>query len=279
MKAALIVPLQDPTPFSPLSPEAGLRANLRKAKEAGFDGVELALTAPERLSPREREELHRALEETGLEVVALTTGQAYGLEGISLTEEDEELRRRALARLKAHLRFVKEELEPARTVVIIGLLRGRRGDEQARRWLREALAELADFEPEARLALEPLNRYETSLINRVGEALALLQELDRENLGLLFDTFHANIEERSLHESIVKAGGKIFHVHFADSNRRPPGWGHLDFAEVARALCMIGYGYGDRGYISLEALCQDEPGPEACLKAAEFIHRLECGAG
>ena len=274
MKAALIVPVQDPTPFSPLAPEAGLRANLRKVKEAGFDGVELALTAPERLSEGEREELRQALEETGLEVAALTTGQAYGLEGISLTEEDEELRRRALARLKAHLRFVREM--DLKAVVIVGLLRGRRGDEQARRWLLEALAELADFDPEVRLALEPLNRYETSLINRVGEALALLYELNQPNLGLLFDTFHANIEERSLRESILKAGGKIFHVHFADSNRWPPGWGHLDFNEVAQALRMIGY----QGYVSLEALCQPElepePGPEACLEAAEFIHRLGC---
>lgn len=275
MKAALIVPVQDPTPFSPLTPEAGLRANLQRAKEAGFDGVELALTAPERLSEEEKKELHQALEETGLEVAALTTGQAYGLEGISLTEGDEALRRRAIARLKAHMRFVREELKsPSRTVVIIGLLRGRRGDEQARRWLAEALEELADFAPEVKLALEPLNRYETSLINRVGEALALLQELNRPNLGLLFDTFHANIEERSLRESILKAEGKIFHVHFADSNRWPPGWGHLDFNEVVQALCMIGY--EDRGYISLEALCQPKPGPEACLKAAEFIHRLGC---
>jgi sugar phosphate isomerase/epimerase len=258
MQTALIVPIQDSTPFSPFSLASGLVENLKRANEAGYDGVELAITDPERLSPFEREQLLKTLNETGLAVCAITTGQAYGIEGISFTEEDPLQRRRAIERIKAHLSFVDElNLSAA---VIIGLIRGKKGGEKALEFLIEALVECAGFGPTVKLALEPLNRYETGLVNNVEEAIRVLDSVGMENVGILFDTFHANIEEVSIEGSILKAGKRIFHVHVADSNRWAPGYGHLNFTKIIDALCKIDYD----GSLSAEVL--PKPNPNECLK-------------
>ena len=92
------------------------------------------------------------------------------------------------------------------------------------------------------LLLEPINRYETNIINTLDDGLELIEELGSSNLKLLPDTFHMNIEERSFAESIMRAGSHIGYVHFADSNRMAPGWGHIDFTQVLNALANVGYG-------------------------------------
>jgi len=247
----IIIPLQDPTPFSPFPPERW-REGLEEAARAGFTGVELAITDPTRV---DREAVAQALKETGLRLVSITTGQAAGKEGLSLSAPEDSVRERAIERIKAHMRLAK----PFDAVVIVGLLRGADGD---RTLLVESLRECARFDPEVKLAFEPLNRYETRLINTVAEALELIEEVGAENLGILFDTFHANIEEPSFADSIRAAGEKLFHVHLADSNRWVPGAGHLPFGEVFQTLEEIGY----QGGLILE--CFPKPSPEQLLSLA-----------
>ena len=248
----IIVPLQDPTPFSPFPPE-GWREGLRNTAEAGFTAVELAITDPTGI---DRESVAQALKETNLLLVSITTGQAAGKEGLSLSTPDDPVRNRAIERIKAHMCFAK----PFDAVVIVGLLRGADGD---RKLLVESLKECALFDPEVKLAFEPLNRYETKLVNTVAEALDLIEEVGVENLGILFDTFHANIEEPSFADSIRAAGEKLFHVHLADSNRWVPGEGHLPFGEVFRTLMEIGY------YGGLILECFPKPSPERLLSLAK----------
>jgi len=225
---------------------------LGKTAEAGFNAVELAITDPTKV---DREAVAQALKETGLRLVSITTGQAAAKEGLSLSSPDEEVRERAVERIKAHMRFAK----PFGAVVIVGLLRGADGD---RALLVESLKECSTFDPEVELAFEPLNRYETKLINTVAEALDLIGEVGADNLGILFDTFHANIEEPNLAGAIRAAGGRLFHVHLADSNRWVPGAGHLPFGEVLEALEGIGY----TGGLILE--CFPKPSPEKLLSLA-----------
>ncbi len=116
------------------------------------------------------------------------------------------------------------------------------------------------------LALEPLNRYETSLINTIDEALDVIERVGEDNLGLLPDTFHMNIEEPSVEDSLRRAAGRTIHFHVADSNRWHPGAGHLDFARILRLLKDLGY---DR-YLSGEFL----PLPDARTAAANAIDHL-----
>ncbi len=226
----MIVPLQDPTPFSPFAP-VDWRQALRRVKTAGYDGVELAITNPTNIDPDTAKE---ALESEGLRLLSITTGQAAGLEGLSLTSDDEEIRRRTIDRIEAHMDFAAR----FGAVVIIGSLRGADGDIEL---LTEALRECAKHAPQVKLALEPLNRYESRLVNTVEEGIDVVKRVGADNLGLLVDTFHANIEETNVGEAFSSAGHRLFHVHLADSNRWIPGYGHLDFAQVWDALDAIDY--------------------------------------
>jgi sugar phosphate isomerase/epimerase len=105
------------------------------------------------------------------------------------------------------------------------------------------------------LLLEPLNRYETNLINELGGALAFLETLQTRNIKLLCDLFHMNIEEESLAGSISMAKAHVGHVHFADSNRRAVGYGHTEIGPVVEALREIGYA----GYLSAEVFPLPDP--------------------
>jgi sugar phosphate isomerase/epimerase len=117
-----------------------------------------------------------------------------------------------------------------------------------------------------RFALEPINRYETSLVNTVQQGLELLAHVGADNMGLLLDTFHMNIEEPVMEESIRAGGARIFHFHVADSNRWYPGAGHLDFQSLLSALLATGY----QGYVSGEFL----PMPDADSAAQRSIATL-----
>ena len=97
---------------------------------------------------------------------------------------------------------------------------------------------------------EPLNRYETNLLNRTAEAVEFLGTLRTRNVKLLADLFHMNLEEASIPDALRAGGPHIGHVHFADSNRRAIGLGHTEVAPIADALRAIGYS----GYLSAEIL-------------------------
>ena len=114
--------------------------------------------------------------------------------------------------------------------------------------LREA--GLYALENGIRLTLEAWNRYETYLINRCSQALAMVNDINLPNVGVMGDTYHMNIEEENLGDALREVGDKLFYLHIADSNRAAPGRGHIDFKEVARALRDIRYD----GWVSMELL-------------------------
>jgi D-psicose/D-tagatose/L-ribulose 3-epimerase len=91
------------------------------------------------------------------------------------------------------------------------------------------------------LGLEPLNRFETDLVNTVEQGLAMIEDIGRENVGLLLDTFHMNIEERDIPAALRRAGGHIFELHACANDRGTPGQDHLPWSEIAGALRDGGY--------------------------------------
>ncbi len=262
-----------PATFAAATFKGDFAANAAKIAAMGYDGVELAIRDPRLI---ETDALFRVLDATGLVVPAIGTGQAWGEEGLSFTDPDPAVRAAAIARLKSHFPLAARVSaacgEPGRTVVVVGLLRGivKPGvtQEQAMAWLIAALQESSALAAEAgiRIALEPINRYETTLINDLTQGLALIEAVGAANMGLLADTFHMNIEEPSIEGSIRQAGDRIFHFHVADSNRWHPGAGHLDFAAILRSLCATGY----TGFISGEFL----PLPDAESAARRGIAHL-----
>jgi sugar phosphate isomerase/epimerase len=100
------------------------------------------------------------------------------------------------------------------------------------------------------VSLECWNRYGTYMLNRLEQGVRMWRETGLENGGVMADTYHMNIEERSLPEAIRETGELLNHVHLSDSNRLAPGWGHIDFGEILRTLQEIGYG----GYLAFELI-------------------------
>ena len=110
-------------------------------------------------------------------------------------------------------------------------------------WATENLRKAADHAASrgVKLAIEPLNRFETDLINTVEQGVDLVSRIGRSNVGLLLDTFHMNIEEHSVPDAIRRAGSHLFHFHACANDRGIPGKDHLPWVEIKKALSNVGY--------------------------------------
>ena len=240
--------------FSAVSFKGDLESSLQTISSIGYDGVELAIRDPEII---DQDNLSELIRKSGLEVSAIGTGQAWGEERLSYTNPDEKIREKAIERTISHIPFAAKH----QAVIIIGLLRGIYPDtvsrEQAFAWMQEAFAYCCSkaAEQNVRIAFEPINRFEVNSLHSVKEGLAFIESVGTDNLGMLLDSFHMNIEEPVMEESIRMAGDRIFHFHYADSNRWYPGAGHIDFRSLLQTLDAIGY----QGYVSGEHM----PDPDA----------------
>ncbi len=265
MKYSIVFSTQ-PAKFQAATFKGNLETNIAQIASLGYDGVELAIRDPKLI---DLPVLDNLLRKHSLQVPAIGTGQAWGEEGLSLTDPDPQIRRAAIERIKSHLPVAAH----FQAVIIIGLLRGivKPGvsHAQAMDWLVAGLAECCDLAQArgVRLALEPINRYETTLINNALEGLELIERVGAINFGLLLDTFHMNIEDADFAESIRACGERIFHFHVADSNRWYPGAGHLDFHAILGELRSINY----QGWVSGEFL----PLPDAVIAAQRSIEYLK----
>ena len=244
-----------------------LAASCRKAAEMGFDAIEIFAPSADAVDAAA---LRRQLEELRLEVAAVGTGAGMVARGLSLTDPHSERREAARAFIREIIDFGAGFRAPA----IIGSMQGKWGGGLGRAaaldLLSEALNGLGAYAAERGVPLiyEPLNRYETNLVNTIGEAAALMQSLPTRHVKILADLFHMNIEETSLPDAIRAGGEYIGHVHFVDSNRRAAGMGHLDLAPIAAALAEIGY---DR-YASAEAFPYPDP-ERAARRTIESFRR------
>ena len=117
--------------------------------------------------------------------------------------------------------------------------------ERQARWQNsvESLRAVADYAADrgVRLAIEPLNRFETDMVNTVEQGLNLCDDIGRENVGLLVDTFHMNIEEKDIADAVRKAGSRIFHVQVSENDRGTPGSGHVPWDTFFQSLQDINY--------------------------------------
>jgi sugar phosphate isomerase/epimerase len=242
-----------------------LPAACRKAAEFGFDGVEVF--APDADAIR-RGSLRDLLKEHGLQLAAAGTGAGWVKHKLTLTSPDPAVRQRAKEFIGSMIDAAGDLGAPA----IVGSMQGRsqpgESKKSLREGLRDVLVELGERALRHRVPLlfEPLNRYETDLVNSVVDGWMLLSTGNMNNVRLLADLFHMNIEEDDPARALVMTKPWVGHVHFADSNRRPVGCGHTDFTPVAAALREIGYD----GYVSAEALPYPHPEGAAELTIRAF---------
>ena len=266
IRSAVTVSLVSEARGGPFVYWEGLEHAFSQAKALGFDAVEIFAPGPDAV---DRAALHQLVETTGLAVAAVGTGAGMVKHGLSLS--DPELGKRVSAQefVKAMIDFGAE----FECSAIIGSMQGRWGAEldkpTALGFLREGLNDLGRYaeEKDVPLIYEPLNRYETNLFNTLADAIAVLQELDTDNVKLLADLFHMNIEEVNVADAIEMAGAHIGHVHFVDSNRQAAGFGHTDWGPIAEAIRNIHYA----GYISAEVF----PIPSSDAAAVQTIKKYK----
>jgi sugar phosphate isomerase/epimerase len=235
------------------------------AKQTGFDDVELFLPGPDHVSVDEIKSLSQT---HGLGIAAVGTGAGMVKHGLSLTDPSLDKRVAAIDFIERMIAFGGQLGVPA----ILGSMQGKWGGDvsrdQALEWLADALriAGKTAAKYNVPFIYEPLNRYETNLINRLGDGAEYIEANSLENIVLLADLFHMNIEEANLADSIRAAGKHTGHVHYADSNRRAMGMGHTDPAPIVAALKEIGY----EGHLSAEIF----PLPDPVAAATQTIQSI-----
>ncbi len=241
----------------------GFDESIPRAAQLGYHGVELALKNAAEIEPARLDTL---LRENALEVSCISTGQVYAETGYMFTDPDAD-RRSTLRRL--FIDFIDLAASYGR-LVNIGRVRGRIGDdgkEAAERRFLEMVGDLCEYaaKKDVTLILEPVNRYEINFINSVEEGAELLARAKIPNLKLMPDVFHMNIEDVTIGGELAKHIADVAYIHFADSNRRAPGWGHTDFAEIFRSLAGAGY----EGWCSVEIF--PIPDPDAAARQAALF--------
>jgi sugar phosphate isomerase/epimerase len=231
-----------------------LPAACARASALGFDAVEVFPPGPEAVDVGA---LRKLLADHKLALAAVGTGAGWVKQRLHLCLPGAAARAKARAFVRSIIDLAGALAAPA----IIGSMQGRSGEEvdaaAARGYLAEALEELGEHARQygVPLLFEPLNRYETNLVNTLEAGRSLLGSLSTRNVLLLADLFHMNIEEVDMADALREAVGFVGHLHFVDSNRRPAGMGHLAYAPVVAALREIGY---DR-FASAEALPFPDP--------------------
>jgi RpiB/LacA/LacB family sugar-phosphate isomerase len=257
------------TSFGPLLFSGRLEEGIRAIAQAGFQAVEISLRSSQDV---EASHLQEILDDSGLTLAALATGQACVDAGLCLSASKTQILDKTIDHLKSIISFAAEFGAP----VIIGGIRGKLTGFQAdqagqRRRAMEAVRECAEYASQMGITLlvEPINRYETNFINSSTDGMGFLEEIGASNVKLLMDTFHMNIEEVDLSNAFKKVADFLGYVHLADSNRLAPGQGHIDFVRVFRTLEEIGY----QGLLTAEIL--PLPSDEVAMQeTSEFLMAL-----
>ncbi len=263
MLSAITVSLVAEARQGPFVFHEGLEHACQQAASLGFDAIEIF---PPDADAIPTDTVRDLLNKYQLKLAAVGTGAGWVRHQLTLVAAEADARSRASA-------FIKNIIDAAGRLgapAIVGSMQGRAAslDERSStlELLGQMLTPLADYAGQQYglpLLIEPLNRYETNLLNDLPSTAQWLQSLPTRNLRILADLFHMNIEEANLADSIVQAGPLVGHVHFADSNRRAIGLGHTEMHSVMKALRQIQY----KGYLSAEIF----PRPDTATAASTTI--------
>jgi D-psicose/D-tagatose/L-ribulose 3-epimerase len=220
---------------------------LPKLREAGFDGVELPVFEPAAFPAVA---VRRAAEENGLGL----TFCCVMPQGLHAGHESAAVRDETVSYLKA---LVQSAAAAGADVVAgplyspVGYLPGRRRTADEWQWAVDTYHRLVDTlkSHQIRIAVEPLNRFETYFLNTTADGVRFCQEVGDANVGLLFDTFHTNIEEKDTLAALRSTGQFLKHFHASENDRGTPGTGHVAWAPLLGELKARAYD----GWVTIES--------------------------
>ena len=251
MKTSLCLTVQEPSVLSPFEPK-DLETGLEYAKKGGFDGIELIIRDPNKV---DAPWLKGLLDKYGLKAASISVGQMLS-DGLWFASFDPQVRMGAVQRM---CDYMKLATKIGYCRVNCGMARGVGSKEpvkftQEMEFIADCLAQCAKYAENTgiKLNLEAINRYEINNLNSIADTLAFINRVGNpKNVGVLYDTFHANIEDADMVQALAMCRNKLFHVHIADSNRKLPGYGHIDFKPIVAQLKKMDYD----GYACLELPC------------------------
>lgn len=240
--------------------------NARFISDLGFDGADLSIMNLDQVDRRKVKEIIKRYQ---LAVPAIASGRYFLKHGLSISTSNRDIRKKTMDKIEEFVGFAGE----LGSNFVIGPVQGEyeRSYEEGFNYMGDSLQQCAKFAERqgVLLLIEPMNRFIPAIIRTIGEGVKMVDKVGSPSVRLVADTFHMNIEERSMTESIKQAKGYTAQMHFCDNNRRAPGQGHIDFHKIAEALKEIKY----EGFVSAEILPEPDPLTAAKL-SIELIKSL-----
>jgi D-psicose/D-tagatose/L-ribulose 3-epimerase len=221
---------------------------LAKIKETGYDGVEFPLFAE--TEQANCAAIGREVKRLGLACSAVTvmTPEADPI------SPDPAVRKAAVERLKQHIGFaatIGADILAGPLHSALGVFTGQGPTEDEKKRVTDVLRAAAEEAQKAkvRLAVEYLCRFESYFLTTARDAAALVQRVNHPAFGMMYDTFHANIEEKDPPSALLEAAPHVIHVHISENDRGTPGRGHVQWRETFQALRKVEYD----GWLTIEA--------------------------
>lgn len=213
-----------------------------KVKEMGYDILEIAVEDKELINWAMLKEV---IKEADLKV---TISGAFGPER-DISSDDSRVREQGMKYIVDCIKIAEDMGSPVfggPVYSAVGKTRivSAEQKKQERDWCVENLIKVGKIAEDCGVVVgvEPLNRFETDMINTADQAISLVKEVASPNIKILLDTFHCNIEEKNIPDTIRKVGKDLLcHVQGNESDRGTPGTGHLDWAGIKEALAEIRY--------------------------------------
>jgi D-psicose/D-tagatose/L-ribulose 3-epimerase len=227
---------------SPFTTDNEGLALIDKVKQMGFDSFEFGLEDPSHVDPTK---LKQKLQQTGLRIVICG---AFGPDR-DLTHDDSSVRENSLSYITQAIKLCQQS--GCKTLAgpmysAVGKRRHVTAEQKKKEWdlavkgIKEAGRRAADSG--ITLAIEPLNRFETDLVNTAEQCERLVNEVAMNNVGFHLDSFHMNIEEKNSGDAVRRAGKRLYHFHACENDRGAPGSGiNVDWPNIAAALKEVGY--------------------------------------
>lgn len=236
---------------------------LPQMRALGFDGFEIPMFNPADLPVRA---IRKAFEGSDLECTVCAILPA----NVNPISPDVAVRRKSIAHLVACIETARElgaDLLGGPLFAPIGYLPGHRRSQNEWDWAVEFFQALESVleTNDLILSIEPVNRSETFFLTKASDAQALCKEIGNPRIGVTIDTFHANIEEKSIPDAITLLGASLKHMHLSENDRGLLGTGHIDFVGITNALQRSGY----IGYLMIEGFgySADQPASPGYLLA------------
>ncbi len=210
-----------------------------KVRSLGYDGVELPIFSTQGITASL---VRKALGDTGLGCTICSVIAP----GANLVDPDPKVRQHGVDFLKADIDLAHEmgaEIISGPLHSPVGHLVGRGRTQEEWRWCVDCLSQVAPYAESAGvlLGVEALNRFETYFLNTMSDACRLVADVGSPALGVHYDTFHTNIEERKPIDALKACGDRLYHFHCSENDRGPVGYGHIDWQGMVAALREIGY--------------------------------------